>query len=172
MALLKLKEISKEYSGKKVLDTVSLKIQSGDMKVVMGPSGCGKTTLLRCLLRLEEPDYGDIYFHGRNIYDKEFTILEFRKKVGCVFQNYALYRHLNVMDNITLALCKVFGMPGQLARRKPYMSYKNLIWPRIARNTLRNYRAASSSASPWPEQWSPTQNSLFLMSRRLRLIRS
>ncbi|EBV3656635.1 ATP-binding cassette domain-containing protein, partial [Salmonella enterica subsp. enterica serovar Newport] len=52
MALLKLKEISKEYSGKKVLDTVSLKIQSGDMKVVMGPSGCGKTTLLRCLLRL------------------------------------------------------------------------------------------------------------------------
>ncbi|EDT7399231.1 amino acid ABC transporter ATP-binding protein [Salmonella enterica subsp. enterica] len=108
MALLELKEISKEYSGKKVLDTVSLKIQSGDMKVVMGPSGCGKTTLLRCLLRLEEPD----------IYDKEFTILEFRKKVGCVFQNYALYRHLNVMDNITLALCKVFGMPGQLAREK------------------------------------------------------
>ncbi|TMM78536.1 ATP-binding cassette domain-containing protein, partial [Salmonella enterica subsp. enterica serovar Heidelberg] len=50
MALLKLKEISKE--------SVSLKIQSGDMKVVMGPSGCGKTTLLRCLLRLEEPDYG------------------------------------------------------------------------------------------------------------------
>lgn len=85
MALLKLKEISKEYSGKKVLDTVSLKIQSGDMKVVMGPSGCGKTTLLRCLLRLEEPDYGNIYFHGKNIYDKEFTILEFRKKVGCVF---------------------------------------------------------------------------------------
>lgn len=144
MALLKLKEISKEYSGKKVLDTVSLKIQSGDMKVVMGPSGCGKTTLLRCLLRLEEPDYGNIYFHGKNIYDKEFTILEFRKKVGCVFQNYALYRHLNVMDNITLALCKVF----------------------------RNYRAASNSASPWPVQWSPTQNSLFLMSRRLRLIRS
>ncbi len=51
-------------------------------------------------------------FTGKNIYDKEFTILEFRKKVGCVFQNYALYRHLNVMDNITLALCKVFGHAG------------------------------------------------------------
>lgn len=107
MALLKLKEISKEYSGKKVLDTVSLKIQSGDMKVVMGPSGCGKTTLLRCLLRLEEPDYGNIYFHGKNIYDKEFTILEFRKKVGCVFQNYALYRHLikQLHDNGVTILC-------------------------------------------------------------------
>lgn len=118
MVLLELKEISKEYSGKKILDTVSLKIQSGEMKVVMGPSGCGKTTLLRCLIRLEEPDHGDIYFHGSNIYDKEFNILEFRKKVGCVFQNYALYRHLNVMDNITLALCKVFDMPGQRAREK------------------------------------------------------
>lgn len=106
MALLELKEISKEYSGKKVLDTVSLKIQSGDMKVVMGPSGCGKTTLLRCLLRLEEPDYGDIYFHGRNIYDKEFTILEFRKKVGCVFQNYALYRILTLWITLPLPYVK------------------------------------------------------------------
>ncbi|EAM3331561.1 ATP-binding cassette domain-containing protein, partial [Salmonella enterica] len=51
MVLLELKDISKEYSGKKVLDTVSLKIESGEMKVVMGPSGCGKTTLLRCLVR-------------------------------------------------------------------------------------------------------------------------
>lgn len=116
---------------------------------------------LRCLVRLEKPDHGDIYFHGRNIYDKEFNILEFRKKVGCVFQNYALYRHLNVMDNITLALCKVFDMPGQLAREKALHELQNLIWSRIARNTLRSYRAGSNSASPWPVQWSPTQNSLF-----------
>ncbi|ENG2260357.1 amino acid ABC transporter ATP-binding protein, partial [Salmonella enterica] len=76
MALIELKKISKEYSGKKVLDTVSLKIEPGEMKVIMGPSGCGKTTLLRCLVRLENPDYGNIYFHGRNVYDKEFNILE------------------------------------------------------------------------------------------------
>lgn len=50
------------------------------------------------------------------------------EKVGCVFQNYALYRHLNVMDNITLALCKVFGMPGQLAREKALHELQNLIW--------------------------------------------
>lgn len=83
----------------------------------MGPSGCGKTTLLRCLLRLEEPDYGDIYFHGEIFMTRNLLFLS-SEKVGCVFQNYALYRHLNVMDNITLALCKVFGMPGQLAREK------------------------------------------------------
>lgn len=81
MALLKLKEISKEYSGKKVLDTVSLKIQSGDMKVVMGPSGCGKTTLLRCLLRLEEPDYGNIYFHGKIFTTKNLLFLSSEKKL-------------------------------------------------------------------------------------------
>lgn len=84
MALLELKEISKEYSGRKVLDTVSLKIESGEVKVVMGPSGCGKTTLLRCLVRLEEPDYGDIYFHGGNIYGRGFNILEFRKSRLCL----------------------------------------------------------------------------------------
>lgn len=126
MSLIELKEISKEYSGKKVLDAVSLKIKSGEMKVVMGPSGCGKTTLLRCLVRLERPDSGDIYFHGRNVYGKGFNILEFRKKIGCVFQNYALYRHLNVMDNITLALCKVFNMPRQEARQKALHELRKL----------------------------------------------
>ncbi|AID24936.1 amino acid ABC transporter ATP-binding protein [Salmonella bongori] len=118
MSLIELKEISKEYSSKRILDAVNLKIQRGEIKVVMGPSGCGKTTLLRCLVRLEQPDDGTIYFHGRNIYDKGFNILEFRKKVGCVFQNYALYRHLTVMDNITLALCKVFKMSREEARDK------------------------------------------------------
>ncbi len=172
MALLELKEIVKNIQEKRFLIRL-VTIQSGDMKVVMGPSGCGKTTLLRCLLRLEEPDYGDIYFHGRNIYDKEFTILEFRKKVGCVFQNYALYRHLNVMDNITLALCKVFGMPGQLAREK-------------ALHELQKLDMVSRSAK-YPSQLSGGQQQrvalartmvtdpeliIFLMSRRLRLIRS
>lgn len=80
MALLELKEISKEYSGKKVLDTVSLKINSGDMKVVMGPSGCGKTTLLRCLLRLEEPDYGDIFFTGEIFMTRNLLFLSSEKK--------------------------------------------------------------------------------------------
>lgn len=85
MALLKLKEISKEYSGKKVLDTVSLKIQSGDMKVVMGPSGCGKTTLLRCLLRLEEPDYGQLlYFHGKIFTTKNLLFLSSEKSWLCL----------------------------------------------------------------------------------------
>lgn len=158
MALLELKEISKEYSGKKVLDTVSLKIQSGEMKVVMGPSGCGKTTLLRCLIRLEESDHGDIYFHGKNIYDKEFNILEFRKKSVVSSRITLCIAILMSWIILPLPYVKCLTCRDNVPGRKPYMSYKNLICYRIARNTLRSYRAGSNSVSPWPVQWPPTQN--------------
>lgn len=79
--------------------------------------------------------------------------LEFRKKVGCVFQNYALYRHLNVMDNITLALCKVFGMPGQLAREK-------------ALHELQKLDMASHSAK-YPSQLSGGQQQRVALARTM-----
>ncbi|MCL6406498.1 amino acid ABC transporter ATP-binding protein [Dickeya dadantii] len=126
MALIELSEVSKTFSNKKVLDSISLKIEHGEIKVVMGPSGCGKTTLLRCLAQLEKPDSGNIFFHGIDVNNKKFNILEFRKKVGFVFQNYALYRHLNVMDNITLALRKVFNIPHNEARRKALSELEKL----------------------------------------------
>ena len=115
MALIELSEISKQYAGKNVLDAINLRIERGEIKIVMGPSGCGKTTLLRCLARLEDVDSGHILFHGCDVKEKRFNNLEFRKRVGFVFQNYALYRHLNVMDNVTLALRKVFKMSRQQA---------------------------------------------------------
>lgn len=94
------------------------------------------------------------------------------EKVGCVFQNYALYRHLNVMDNITLALCKVFGMPGQLAREKALHVLQKLDMASHSAKYPSQLSGGQQQRVAWPEQWSPTQNSLFLMSRRLRLIRS
>ncbi|XTZ37354.1 amino acid ABC transporter ATP-binding protein [Salmonella enterica] len=126
MALIELSEVSKEYGGKKILDAISLTIERGEIKIVMGPSGCGKTTLLRCLAKLEQPDSGTIFFHGKNLADKNYNILEFRKKVSFVFQNYALYRHLNVMDNITLALRKVFNMSPQTAKNKALYELEKL----------------------------------------------
>ncbi|ATZ95377.1 MULTISPECIES: amino acid ABC transporter ATP-binding protein [Dickeya] len=126
MALIELSEVSKEFNNKKVLDNINLKIKYGEVKIVMGPSGCGKTTLLRCLAQLETPDTGNIFFHGKDVNDRKFNTLEFRKKVGFVFQNYALYRHLNVMDNITLALRKVFNIPHNDARDKALYELERL----------------------------------------------
>ncbi|AXI84343.1 amino acid ABC transporter ATP-binding protein [Xylella taiwanensis] len=126
MTLIKLSNISKSLGHRKVLDNISITINPGEAKVIMGPSGCGKTTLLRCLAKLEVPDSGEIFFHGQNIYDDVFNVLGFRKKVGFVFQNYALYRHLNVIDNITLALRQVFGMSAKEARNKAFCELEKL----------------------------------------------
>ncbi|MFS2301315.1 amino acid ABC transporter ATP-binding protein [Pectobacterium versatile] len=126
MTLIELREVSKTLGSKKVLDNLNLQIEHGEIKIVMGPSGCGKTTLLRCLAQLEKPDTGTLFFHGNNVADKKFNILDFRKKIGFVFQNYALYRHLNVMDNITLALRKVFNVSDRDARNKALYELERL----------------------------------------------
>ncbi|VEB59209.1 sulfate ABC transporter ATP-binding protein [Salmonella enterica subsp. enterica] len=129
------------------------------MKVVMGPSGCGKTTLLRCLLRLEEPDYGNIYFHGKNIYDKEFTILEFRKKVWFVSSRITLcIAILTSWIILPLPYCKVFGMPGQLAREKALHELQKLdMASHSAKYPSQLSGRPATARRPGPVQWSPTQ---------------
>ncbi|WP_079212834.1 amino acid ABC transporter ATP-binding protein [Brucella pituitosa] len=118
MHLIEIVELNKSLGSKSVLESINLRVNAGEIKTIMGRSGCGKTTLLRCLAKLECPNSGKILFHGNDIFEKCFDTLEYRKKVAFVFQNYALYRHLNVIDNVTLALIKVFHMPRQVAREK------------------------------------------------------
>ncbi|MDE8559220.1 amino acid ABC transporter ATP-binding protein [Pantoea vagans] len=118
MELINLINVSKILGGRKVLENISVTLARGEIRVIMGPSGCGKTTLLRCLAKLEQPDAGRILFHDADIFSRHTRSLEFRKKVGFVFQDYALYRHLNVTDNVTLALRKVFGLSARAARDK------------------------------------------------------
>lgn len=92
-------------------------------------------------------------FTGKIFTTKNLLFLSSEKKLGCVFQNYALYRHLNVMDNITLALCKVFGMPGQLAREK-------------ALHELQKLDMASHSAK-YPSQLSGGQQQRVALARTM-----
>ena len=66
----------------------------------MGPSGCGKSTLLRCLNRLVEPTSGSIHFLGEDITSPDVDVRQLRQKIGFVFQQFALYRHLSVLDNV------------------------------------------------------------------------
>jgi polar amino acid transport system ATP-binding protein len=104
MALLEVRNLVKTFGDKTVLDRVSFDLAEGEAKVIMGPSGCGKSTLLRCLNRLIEPTSGTILFDGEDVTRPDVDVRALRSRIGFVFQNFALYRHLSVVDNVTLAL--------------------------------------------------------------------
>jgi len=110
MTLLKVRNLVMEFDGKPVLQGIDLDLNEGELKVVMGPSGCGKSTLLRCLNRLVTPTSGQIIFRDEDVTSPNTDVRQLRQRIGFVFQNFALYRHLSVLDNITLGLRKLRGM--------------------------------------------------------------
>ena len=115
MALLEVKNLVKTFGDKTVLDGVSFTLEEGEAKVIMGPSGCGKSTMLRCLNRLIEPTSGEIIFDGEDVTRPGVDVRELRSRIGFVFQNFALYRHMSVLDNVTLALRRLKHMPRKEA---------------------------------------------------------
>jgi polar amino acid transport system ATP-binding protein len=114
--ILQVNNLVKKFGSQVVLGGLDLTINAGDTLVIMGPSGCGKTTLVRCLNLLERPSDGDILFRGESILGNQADVRHLRSKIGFVFQNFALYRHLNVLDNVTLALRKLQGKSTDEAR--------------------------------------------------------
>ena len=118
MAQIEIRNLVKNFNQKEVLSGISLDIELGTTKVIMGPSGCGKTTLVRCLNRLVEPDSGLIQFEGQNIMNPSTNLSQLRQKIGYVFQNFALYRHLTVLNNVTLGLKIVLSMSSKHASEK------------------------------------------------------
>jgi polar amino acid transport system ATP-binding protein len=105
--LIEIKKLVKKYGDKTVINEIDLSIKKGEVVVLLGPSGCGKSTLLRTINGLENIQSGEIIFHGQNIQDKSSDWTKIRQKIGMVFQNYELFPHLNVIDNILLAPLKV-----------------------------------------------------------------
>jgi sulfate transport system ATP-binding protein len=94
------RNISKDFGAFLALKDVSLEVRTGELVVLLGPSGCGKTTLLRIIAGLETPDSGSVLFHGEDATDIRVR----ERKVGYVFQQYALFRHMTVFDNIAFGL--------------------------------------------------------------------
>ena len=92
--------ITKRFGTFTVLNDVNLQVESGELVALLGPSGCGKTTLLRILAGLERPDQGRIFLHGTEVTDQRIT----ERRVGFVFQHYALFRHMTVADNVAFGL--------------------------------------------------------------------
>ena len=104
--LLRIEGVSKTFGNFRAVDRLSLDIRAGEFFALLGPSGCGKTTLLRMLAGFETPDEGRILLGGRDI----APVLPHERPVNMMFQNYALFPHLNVRDNIAFGL-KRAGMP-------------------------------------------------------------
>ena len=111
MAMIEIKDINKWYGDFHVLKNVSEKVEQGEVLVICGPSGSGKSTFIRCINRLEEIQKGEILLEGHSIHADDVNVNDLRTEVGMVFQQFNLYPHLTVLDNVTLAPIKVRSMP-------------------------------------------------------------
>ncbi len=118
--------LSKNFGNNEVLKEINEHIKKGEVVVVIGPSGSGKSTFLRCLNLLEEPTSGEIVFEGSRITDKNTNINKLREKMGMVFQQFNLFPHKSVLENITIAPIKVKGEKSEEAKKKA-MSLLNMV---------------------------------------------
>ena len=119
MSTIVFRNLSKGFSGVKAVDGLNLTIGEGEFVTLLGPSGCGKTTTLRCLSGLEDPDGGEILVDGSPVFSSErrVNLPPGDRKLGLVFQNYALWPHMNVGQNIGFGLRRRNLARGELERR-------------------------------------------------------
>lgn len=156
MSMLEIKNLNKYFGDLHVLKGIDLNIEEGEVVSVIGPSGSGKSTLLRCLNRLEEPTSGDIIFEGISIMDDEHhDINELRQKMGMVFQQFNLFNHMTVMENITLAPMKLKNKSKEEAEK-------------IARDLL-NKVGLLEKADTYPSQLSGGQKQRIAIARALAM---
>src|SRR6186997_3270930 len=105
--LLRLESVVKSFGDNLVLDGIDLQVATGEVLVIIGPSGSGKSTLLRCVNLLEPIQAGQIRFEGELITVKGVDVSGVRQRIGIVFQQFNLFPHLTVMDNLTLAARRI-----------------------------------------------------------------
>jgi polar amino acid transport system ATP-binding protein len=115
--VIEFQNVNKWYGPLQVLKDIHLKIERGEVVVVCGPSGSGKSTLIRCVNRLEPIQSGEILIDGKRLSDPRLNLRAVRTEIGFVFQQFNLYPHMTVLDNITLAPIKVKGLTRADAAR-------------------------------------------------------
>lgn len=116
--VISVKNLHKSFGAHKVLTDINVDIHSREVVVVIGPSGSGKSTFLRCLNLLEQPQEGDIIIEGTSLMAKSTRINDIRTEVGMVFQQFNLFPHKKVIENIMLAPVQVRKWPADKARQK------------------------------------------------------
>jgi len=153
--VISVRDLHKKFGKLHVLKGIDIEISQGEVVVVIGPSGSGKSTFLRCLNLLETPTEGEIIFEGLSITDKKNDINKLRQKMGMVFQQFNLFPHMTVLENITLAPLKLKNISKQEADE-------------IAMKLLKRVGLADK-ASSYPAQLSGGQKQRIAIARALAM---
>ena len=153
--MIETKNLQKSFKGHQVLKGINQKIEKGEKVVIIGPSGSGKSTFLRCLNLMEEPTGGEVWFEGNNITDKKCDVNKLRQKMGMVFQQFNLFPHLTVKENITLAPVKLGVMNQKEADKKAEQLLERVGLP--------------EKASQYPKQLSGGQKQRIAIARALAM---
>lgn len=116
MAFIRIEKLYKRFGTVVAVNHIDLEVRKGEILTLLGPSGCGKTTTLRCIAGLERPDGGDILIEDRPMFSQGF-VPPSQREIGMVFQNYAVWPHLRVFDNVAYGL-KLQKLPKDVIKRK------------------------------------------------------
>ena len=118
--VVRMEAVRKSFGDNLVLDGIDLSVQAGQAMVIIGASGSGKSTLLRCVNLLEPIDSGRIYFEGEEITRNGVKLNEVRQRIGIVFQQFNLFPHIKVVDNLTLAARRIRKVPRAKAEERAH----------------------------------------------------
>ena len=153
--MIRVENLTKKFGGVTVLDSVSCEIRKGEVICLIGPSGAGKSTFLRCLNMLEKPTSGRILFEGADLTDRKTDLNLHRQKMGMVFQQFNLFPHMTVLENLTCA-------PRTL-KKEPKEKAEARAMDLLARVGL------ADRASAWPRQLSGGQKQRVAIVRALAM---
>lgn len=153
--MIKVVDLHKKFKNLHVLKGINLDVHEGEVVVIIGPSGSGKSTILRCLNKLEEANSGEIFFKDISVSDSKNNINKIRENMGMVFQNFNLFPHKTVLENITLAPIKLNKMNKKEA--------ENIGFELLERVGLRD------KAESYPNQLSGGQKQRVAIARALAM---
>ena len=153
--VVRLENVRKSFGDNVVLDGIDLTVNAGEALVVIGPSGSGKSTLLRCVNLLEPIDSGRIFFEGDEITSRGVKVPSVRQRIGIVFQQFNLFPHLRVLDNLTLAARRV----GHIKRKDAELRAHELL----------NRVGLGEKARSYPHQLSGGQQQRVAIARALMM---
>ena len=153
--MIHVSKLCKDFGKNHVLKGIDEHIKKGEVVVVIGPSGSGKSTFLRCLNLLEEPTSGNIIFEGNDITSKKIDINKIREKMGMVFQQFNLFPHKSVLENLTIAPIKVKKISKEDAEKKAFKLLERV--------------GLTNKATSYPSSLSGGQNQRIAIARALAM---